>query len=159
MQLQIVKWTFSSTIMDEKKHNTAWSWFLINLKPLKIKSKLNILTTVFVYIFLAFHNCSIIIGVKYYFLELGLVHIFAMKSRLYVFLWSNTSFKLFYAFFLNQCRKLQNVKVSYVISESTHQNRTDILFWKNHVIITTVQDEVVLELNGARIVWVNYVDT
>ena len=41
-------------IVDENCHLTVRSWFLINLKPLKIKIKLAIIRTVYVYTFLAY---------------------------------------------------------------------------------------------------------
>ena len=67
---------------------------LINSKPLNIKIKLTIIRTVYAYAFLACWRHIIIIGVKYYFLRLGLGYIFVMTSASYLCMWSNINFKL-----------------------------------------------------------------
>ena len=95
-----------------KKHNTVWSWCLINLNPLNIKNKFKIIRTVYVYAFLACWLCVIIVGVKHYFLELELGlglglglwlgYIVFMISAVCLCIWSSTNFKLHCAFFAHR---------------------------------------------------------
>lgn len=72
------------TLSGWKKHNTVWSWCLLNLKPLNVKSKLNIMRRVYVYTFLAYWRYIIIIGVKYYFLWLRYIVVMTPASYVHM---------------------------------------------------------------------------